>query len=956
VADRSEALVGESTKRPDGIFIVGAFGCGIDALAGALHALGDRAVVGDTPAPGPLAEFNEKLLRELGGSWEHPPEVAAPDVVALLRSWADEGRELFRRALGTPHTAGGNLQPWMWGDPRNSILADFWIEALDVSAIGILVHRAPSGLSREDAKGNGAYVSDALWERYNRAALGVATTIPTLVVGFDDLNEAPPDAFGRISKFLTECQLDIDLRAGEEPLAQGWLGPRDRDAAEPLDVPHHVAVLHRILGRHERMMPSDSYLAASIGADLVRDLGEFYDARAAELLRTSRLQVEAALRQVDELESRRSAEAVASGNALLEYDHRELQLAKQLYEMQAEVQRTQAHIDGILRTRMYRYTSRLRTFYFVSRTSKKNPRFAPLDVEAAPPEVDLPYSFWVSTFDELDQPGRAHLEAQVAGLTDPPLISVLLPVYNTPRNFLDEAIESVRSQTYPNWELCIVDDCSTDLTIAAAMEELARTDPRIKFVRRQQNGHISAASNTALEMATGTWIACLDHDDTLAETALARFALKMAAHPELNLIYSDEDKLSEQGERQDPFFKPEYDPLLLLGQNYFCHLTMIRRDVVERVGGYREGFEGSQDWDLALRAAETLTSDQIGHIPRILYHWRIHSDSTAGSLSAKQYAGGAGERAVRDHIARTGAAGEVNHLPSSGWNRVKWSIPQPAPLVSIVIPTRDGKYLSRCIDSIRYRSTYQNFEILVVDNGSLGHSTLEWLRSHDSVITVIRDESPFNYPDINNKAVARSHGDVVCLLNDDTEVLGGDWLEEMVGQLLQPSVGAVGAKLYYGNGLVQHAGVVLGIGGVAGHAYRMSDRLSFADHGRMQLPRAYSAVTAACMVIRREAWEQVGGMDAANLPVAFNDIDLCLRLKESGWRVVWTPFAELIHHESISRGPDTEGAAAIRFADETRYMQKRWGALLRNDPAYNPNLSLVSENFSLAWPPRTQDG
>jgi GT2 family glycosyltransferase len=537
-------------------------------------------------------------------------------------------------------------------------------------------------------------------------------------------------------------------------------------------------------------------------------------------------------------------------------------------------------------------------------------------------------------------------------LADPPLISILLPVYDTPRQFLTEAIESVRAQIYPHWELCIVDDHSTDESIAEYLEEVYQSDTRIKFERRSENGHISAASNSALALATGSWVACLDHDDTLAEHALACFALEIVQHPEVGFIYSDEDKISASGERQDPFFKPKFDPLLLLGQNYLCHLSMFRRELINQVGGYREGYEGSQDWDLALRVTELIGPDAVAHIPRILYHWRIHPASTAHSLGAKAYAANTGEMAVRDHLERIGASGQVIPMAFIGWNRVKWTLPDPAPLVSIVIPTRDGKYLSRCIDSIRHRTTYPNYEVLVVDNGSLTRDVLEYLRSHDSWVKVIRDDNPFNYPAINNRAVARSDGEVICLLNDDTEVQGGDWLEEMVGQLSQSRVGAVGAKLYYSNGLVQHAGVILGIGGVAGHIFKLSDRLSFADHGRMQLPRTYSVVTAACMVVRREAWDQVGGMDEVNLPVAFNDVDFCLRLGEAGWRVVWTPFAELTHHESISRGPDTEGESAIRFSNEIRYMKQHWNSALLDDPAYNQNLTLVDQNLSPSWPPR----
>ena len=653
--------------------------------------------------------------------------------------------------------------------------------------------------------------------------------------------------------------------------------------------------------------------------------------------------------RLSELESRRLAEAVASADAQLDYEHHQLALARQLREAEDARAVAQSHIDGILQTRFYRYTTRIRKFYFLSRTAKKAPE---LVVSSSPPTPDEPtYAAWIATYDTPDAEARGRLRERVSQLVDPPTISILLPCYNTPEQYLAEAVESVRQQTYPYWELCIVDDCSTEPGNLAAMEAWCREEPRIKFVRRTENGHISAASNTALSLATGQWVACLDHDDTLAEDALAYFALEIAANPELGLVYSDEDKIAS-GVRQDPFFKPEFDPLLLLGQNYLCHLSMFRKELVDQVGGYREGYEGSQDWDLALRVSEVLRPGQIGHIPRVLYHWRIHPASTAQSLSAKSYAAGAGELAVQDHLARTSASAEVVPISFIGWNRVKWHVPDPPPLVSIIIPTRDGKILSRCLDSIRVRTSYPNYEVLVVDNGSLSREVLEYLRMQDAWVTVIRDESPFNYPAINNRAVARSGGGAVCLLNDDTEVINGDWLDEMVGQLLQPGVGAVGAKLYYGNGLVQHAGVVLGIGGVAGHVHKLADRLSFADHGRMQLPRNYSAVTAACMLVRREAWDHVGGMDDVNLPVAFNDIDFCLRLRESGWRVVWTPYAELTHYESISRGLDTEGPAAVRFAGETKYMKQRWSSILRNDPAYNPNLTLIREDATLSWPTR----
>jgi GT2 family glycosyltransferase len=454
-------------------------------------------------------------------------------------------------------------------------------------------------------------------------------------------------------------------------------------------------------------------------------------------------------------------------------------------------------------------------------------------------------------------------------------------------------------------------------------------------------------------LASGQWVAPLDHDDILPEHALAIVALEISKHPDAGFFYSDEDKVDSGGVRRDPFFKPDFDPLLLVGQNFVSHLSVFRKELVDRVGGYREGYEGSQDWDLTLRVSELVEPQQVVHIPHVLYHWRVHEQSTASLVSAKPYAIDAGRRAVMDHLVRTGQTGRATRVGKSGHIRVAWDLPDPSPLVSIIIPTRDGKLLQRCIDSVLSLTVYPHFEVVVIDNSSASHATLAYLQNYDDRLTVIRDERPFNYALLNNWAVDRTSGEVVCLLNDDTEIITGEWLTEMVGQLLQPGVGAVGAKLYYNDGRIQHAGVVLGIYGVAGHGHRMFDRLSPGHAGHLQLAHRMSAVTAACAVFRREAWEAVRGFDEANLPIAFNDVDLCLRLQAAGWSVVWTPYAELFHRESISRGRDDIGPRAEAFKREVTYMEQRWGfQWLRKDPYYNPNLSLDSEDFSLAWPPR----
>jgi O-antigen biosynthesis protein len=657
--------------------------------------------------------------------------------------------------------------------------------------------------------------------------------------------------------------------------------------------------------------------------------------------------------QVEELdllrksaEERRAAETLAAYQAVRSYEADQRRLSAALAVREVE-------LNAVYGTKVFRYSHKFRSFYGRLRGRTVSSGLTPVPPVAPVFPADGTYETWIDLFDTLDEGTREDIRRDVAELRSRPKFSVLMPVFNPPILLLRAAIESVVGQLYNDWELCIADDCSTDPEVARVLEKAAAADPRIKVVRRAENGHISAASNSALELATGEWVALLDHDDLLAEHALALMALAIGQHPEAGMVYSDEDKIDERGIRRDPFFKPDFDPLLLLGQNFVSHFSAFRKDLVDRVGGYRIGFEGSQDWDISLRVSELLFLEQVLHIPHVLYHWRVHASSTASLVSAKPYAVDAGRRAVADHLVRTGHRGRVLRIGKSGHNRVVWEPPVEAPRVSIVIPTRDGRLLDRCIDSILSLTQYPDFEIVVVDNGSQSLATLQRLQSLDDRLTVFRDARPFNYPALNNAAIRRTSGDLVCLLNDDTEVINGDWLTEMVTQVLQPGVGGVGAKLYYNESKIQHGGVTLGVYNVAGHAFRMFDRLSPGYFGNLQLARRTSAVTAACMLVRREAWEQIGGMDEVNLPVAFNDVDLCLRLRAAGWEIVWTPYAELYHHESLSRGPDTVGERADDFKQEVAYVEARWGfEALRRDKYYNPNLTLDAEDYSLAWPPR----
>lgn len=570
-----------------------------------------------------------------------------------------------------------------------------------------------------------------------------------------------------------------------------------------------------------------------------------------------------------------------------------------------------------------------------------------------PPSMD-DYADWVERHDTLSGEKMQAMQARAAAIgSEGPLISILLPLYETPEPYLRRCIESVLAQVWSKWELCIVDDASPDPRTAEIAREYARDDSRIRMLRRGVNGHISEASNSALELATGDFVALLDHDDELRPHALLEVVEEILRHPDAGLVYSDEDKIDAGRVRFNPYFKPDFDPDLLRSQNYICHLTVIRTALVREVGGFRKGFEGSQDHDLILRCIERLQPAQIRHIPKILYHWRAIPGSTAFSRDAKDYASSAGARAVAEHLQRQHSGAHVEELPH-GHYRVHWPLPPTPPKVSLVIPTRDRVDLLRtCVESILDRTTYPDYEILVVDNRSSEARTLDYLASLQAYdrVRVLRHDAPFNYSAINNEAVKQCQGSVLALINNDIEVITPGWLEELVSHALRPDVGAVGAMLYYPDDSIQHAGVMLGVHGIAGHIYSGLPRGYPGHGGRALVAQSLSAVTGACLVLRRAVFEEAGGLDE-QLTVAFNDIDLCLRLRAMGYRNIWTPFAELYHHESASRGREDTDEKKRRFAAEIALMESRWGDELPFDPAYNPNLSLNSFSCELASQPR----
>lgn len=563
------------------------------------------------------------------------------------------------------------------------------------------------------------------------------------------------------------------------------------------------------------------------------------------------------------------------------------------------------------------------------------------------------YSSWIERYDGASLLNERSLKERAEALTDGPLISILVPVYETPEIWLRKCLESVMAQVYERWELCVADDASPAPHVRTILDEYAAKDSRIKVVHREVNGHISLASNSALELATGAYIGLLDHDDELRPHALLEMAEAIVARPRLKLLYSDEDKIDERGRRFQPYFKPDWNPDLMCSQNYLCHFSVIEARLMREVGGFRQGYEGSQDHDLLLRCAERIHPDQIHHIPKVLYHWRAIEGSTALERGAKDYAAEAGLRAVADHLLRTGADAQAEALPN-GHYRVRWMLGPEPPKVSLIIPTRDQVQLMKtCVESIIDVTDYPNYEIVIVDNQSTEVEALDYLSElqQSGAAKVLRYDAPFNYSAINNWAISQSDGEVIALLNNDLEVISAEWLTEMVSHAMRPDVGAVGSMLYYPDDTIQHAGVFLGIGGVASHAYIGLPRGYPGHGGRARVAQQVSAVTGACLVVRRNVYAQVDGLDE-DLQVAFNDVDFCLRLREAGYRNIWTPFAELYHHESASRGADDTPEKSARFRKEVELMETRWADLLYRDPAYNPNLTLFDTDFGFAFPPR----
>lgn len=541
------------------------------------------------------------------------------------------------------------------------------------------------------------------------------------------------------------------------------------------------------------------------------------------------------------------------------------------------------------------------------------------------------------------------LRGEAKALRYRPKISIVTPVYNPNRYDLTQCIQSVVDQVYDNWELCLIDGGSDRPYVSEVIAAFAKKDGRIICDRLSKNLGIVGNSNQALKRATGDYVAFLDHDDMLAPFALYEVVKLVNSEPDTDFIYSDEDKIPpSSNKRFSPFFKPDWSLDTFRSYNYLCHFAVVRRSIVEQVSGFREGFDGSQDYDLILRITEV--TQKIRRIPKVLYHWRASSSSVASDMTIKPYAYPAARRALTEHLKKRHSTVEVLDGFALGAYRVRYSL-RPFQRVTIIIPTRDhADILRRCVSSVLARTNYQPLEVVIVDNQSedeRAKEVLEGLRQ-DPRVKVIRYDHPFNFSAINNFAVRSVEAEYIVFLNNDTEIIDPGWLSAMLEFAQRPDVGAVGAKLYYPDDTVQHGGVVIGLGGVAGHAFRGFPRASQGYMGRLKIVHNVSAVTAACMMLRRAVFEEVGGFDE-RLSHAFNDVDLCLRIREKGYLNVFTPYAELYHHESASRGYDlATPERTARFVKEVEFIKARWKHVLdAGDPYYNPNLTLERPDFSL---------
>lgn len=671
-------------------------------------------------------------------------------------------------------------------------------------------------------------------------------------------------------------------------------------------------------------------------------------------------------------------EGANGGRALLPLPMRSGQLVKRLVFVESPTVMRLLPLAAprafeVLHFRLARIPERFARSRIERKLSSRHPRYTPQTTHATSTAMHLldtrtlwseynrvfergaelvSYDEWIEAVERRDCPDAREQATTIRSWPEQLTFSIIVRTDdNTHEAALIECLNSVLEQTYSHLELCIADDSSTAPHVRRILSEYAARDPRLRIVFRAEGRSPTESINAALALGRGEYVGFLDPHDVLARHALFSLARAIHGRPGAELVYSDEDKLDELGRRHEPYFKPDFARDLLYSQNYIAHFALYRRKLVEAAGGLRPGFEGSEDYDLLLRAVDMIGDEsQIVHVAEVLYHLRNTADTSATRRMNEDEATESARRALSQHLERVSPGVHVS-VTSPGLYRVRWPVPAQAPLVSLIVPTRDRhELLAKCIDSIRKQTTYSNYEILIVDNQSQAPEALAYLAAlaHEERVRVLRYDAPFNYSAINNFAAREARGSMLGLINNDVEVINGDWLTELVSHALRPDVGCVGAKLYYPDDTIQHAGVVLGIGGVAGHSHKHFDRTHPGYFGRLHVAHNVAAVTAAALVVRRAIWDEVGGLNEAELSVAFNDVDFCLRVRATGYRNVWTPHAELYHDESRSRGSDEASEKAARFRKECEVMRKHWGPLLERDPYYSPHLTLIREDYSLS--------
>ena len=558
-------------------------------------------------------------------------------------------------------------------------------------------------------------------------------------------------------------------------------------------------------------------------------------------------------------------------------------------------------------------------------------------------EREVEYQEWY----EKNKPSEEELARQrKKKWKEPVTISVLVPAYWTPEVFLRQMIESVLNQTYPHLELCIADGSGENISVEKVVKEYQAKDQRVRYQRLEKNEGIAGNTNAAIRMATGDYLALFDHDDLLAPNALFEVASTIEKD-KADVVYTDEDKVtSDLKEHFQPHFKPDFNPDLLCSNNYICHLFVVKRSLALKLGGQDPAYDGAQDYDFIFRCTEE--AEKIVHIAKILYHWRVHQASTADNPTSKMYAFDAGKRAIEAHLQRIGAKAEVSHTKDLGFYRVKYQV-QGNPKVSIVIPNKDEKEtLKKCLESIWQKTTYSNYEIILVENNSTTREIRDYYQELDGKngVRVVYWDKEFNYSAINNFGISYAKGEYILCLNNDITVISPEWMEELLANCQRPEVGIVGARLYYPDNTIQHAGIVLGMGGCAGSLFVGLARSRGGYLHKAALQQDLSAVTAACFMVKKEVFEKVGGFEE-KLAVAFNDVDFCLKVRHAGYLVVYDPYAELYHHESKTRGYENTEAKKRRFQEEIEYMRCHWMPDILRDPYYNENLSLKASDYSL---------